>query len=47
MNDAIRGILLVAEHAVNAEVWNLGGTKEYPTDQVKKVAIFMKNFFKS
>ncbi|PAV62631.1 hypothetical protein WR25_10420 isoform C [Diploscapter pachys] len=35
MNDAIRGILLVAGHAINAEVWNLGGAKEYPIDHVK------------
>lgn len=37
--DAIKGILLAAEHAGNAEVWNIGGASDYPMEEVRQVEI--------
>ncbi|EYC20279.1 hypothetical protein Y032_0022g547 [Ancylostoma ceylanicum] len=32
--DAIKGILLAAEHAKNAEIWNIGGASDYLVEKV-------------
>ncbi|KIH64797.1 hypothetical protein ANCDUO_04893 [Ancylostoma duodenale] len=51
IEDAIKGILLAAERTENAEIWNIGGSRDYlaedvrqvSTSKVKKVGILVLN----
>ncbi|KAK5972503.1 hypothetical protein GCK32_017908, partial [Trichostrongylus colubriformis] len=36
VEDAIRGIMAAVDRAQNAEVWNIGGQKDYFVDEVKQ-----------
>ncbi|RCN43292.1 hypothetical protein ANCCAN_10706, partial [Ancylostoma caninum] len=35
--DAIKGILLAAERTENAEMWNIGGSRDYLAEEVRQV----------
>ncbi|KAK6020942.1 hypothetical protein OSTOST_13396, partial [Ostertagia ostertagi] len=36
VEDAVSGIMLAVERAQNAEVWNIGGPKDYSVEEIKQ-----------